>query len=60
MSFSDSYGENWEKKTGDYYTEYELDEHGYSLYTDEKTELSMDEFAEKFGVDVENLKIKKD
>lgn len=36
-----------------------LEEYGWKIKNDSKVELTMDEVATKFGVDVKNLKIKK-
>lgn len=49
------------KEFGFIYTEFELNNNGFKLVTEPQVkEVSMNEVAEKFGVDVKNLKIKKD
>ena len=47
--------------TSSFYTKKELQKYGYTIKqpTPEKLELTLDQVAEKFGVDVTNIKIKK-
>lgn len=44
----------------DWYTKKELEDYVFKLASEEETTLSMQEVADKFGVDVDKLKIKKD
>lgn len=48
------------EETDEWLTVTELKNSGYRLKSDTPTELTMDEIANKFGLDVNNLKIKKD
>lgn len=43
-----------------WFTKKDLEDYGYKLANEEETTLSMQEVADKFGVDVDKLKIKKD
>jgi len=44
----------------DWYTDEELEDGGFKEVSDEEVEVSMDDIADKFGIDVEKLKIKKE
>lgn len=55
LSYSNDFDCLWE-----WYAKKELENAGYKLASEEETILSMQEVADKFGVDVDKLKIKKD
>ena len=56
-ALSASYNSNY---FGSWYTKEQLEDYDYKLVSEEETTLSMQEVADKFGVDVDKLKIKKD
>lgn len=55
-ALSASYNSNY---FGSWYAKKQLEDYGYKLANEEETTLSMQEVADKFGVDVDKLKIKK-
>lgn len=55
-ALSASYNSNY---FGNWYAKKQLEDYGYKLANEEETTLSMQEVADKFGVDVDKLKIKK-